>query len=253
MVGTGTRLFFALAAIALLGAGAYGVATGGDPLGVASVGYKGGVGEHFGYAVLTLVGVSSLFVGIFSAAVRDLDPTAAAPADAVAEVPAPASSSPWPLVAAFGGMVLVLGLVVGASLFVLGVIVLVVATIEWAVKVWSDRATGDPAVNLAIRNRLMAPIEIPIGAALVIVFLVLGISRALLAVSPITAVVIGSVAATLIVAGALLVLGRSRQSSRVATLLLVLGGLAVIAGGIAGVAAGEREFHEHEPAHEAGE
>jgi hypothetical protein len=39
----------------------------------------------------------------------------------------------------------------------------------------------------------------------------------------------------------------------VATVLLLIGAVAVIAGGIAGVAAGEREFHHEEPAHEGGE
>jgi hypothetical protein len=68
-----------------------------------------------------------------------------------------------------------------------------------------------------------------------------------------TAVVIGSVAATLIVAGAVLVYSRPKQASTVATALLLIGALAVIAGGIAGVAAGEREFHVEEPAHEAEE
>ena len=51
MVGTGSRLFFALAAIGLLGAAAFGLASGGDPVGVMSLGYKGGVGEHFDDAV----------------------------------------------------------------------------------------------------------------------------------------------------------------------------------------------------------
>ena len=38
--------------------------------------------------------------------------------------------------------------------------------IEWAVQAWADRATGDPEVNRTIRNRLMYPIEIPVGAVL---------------------------------------------------------------------------------------
>ena len=60
MVGTGSRLFFALAAIGLLGAVAFGLASGGDPVGVVSLGYKGGVGEHFSYALLTAFGVTAL-------------------------------------------------------------------------------------------------------------------------------------------------------------------------------------------------
>ena len=206
MVGTGSRLFFALAALGLLGAGLYGVASGGDPVGVMSMGWKGAVGDHFGYAVLSL----------------------------------------------FGLVVAALGLVVGPGLFVLGLVLLAVTAVEWAVQVWADRATGDPEVNRAIRNRLMAPIEIPVGAVLVILFVVLGISRVLLAVSPLTAVVVASAAASLIMVGAIIVFIRPRHSGTLATAFLLLGALAIIGGGIAGVAAGERDFHE-EPAHEAGE
>ncbi|HEY5698259.1 MAG TPA: hypothetical protein VIT01_12200 [Acidimicrobiales bacterium] len=255
MVGTGSRLFFAYTVLALLGAAVYGLASGGDVVGVLTLGYKGGVGEHFGYAVLVLLGASTLVLGLFSVALRDADPDATAAlqsSDVLPEVAPPASASPWPLVGAFGLVVAALGLVVGPGLFVLGLVLLAVTAVEWAVQVWADRATGDPEVNRAIRNRLMAPIEIPVGAVLVILFVVLGISRVLLAVSPLTAVVVASAAASLIMVGAIIVFIRPRHSGTLATAFLLLGALAIIGGGIAGVAAGERDFHE-EPAHEAGE
>jgi hypothetical protein len=255
MVGTGSRLFFAYAVLAFLGAAVYGLASGGDVVGVISLGYKGGVGEHFGYAVLTLLGTTSLVLGLFTVALRDADPDATAAlqaGDALPEVAAPTSASPWPLVGAFGLVVTALGLVVGSGLFALGLVLLAVTAVEWAVQVWADRATGDPEVNQAIRNRLMAPVEIPVGAVLVILFVVLGVSRVLLAVSPIAAVVIASAAATLIVVGAVVVFIRPQHSRALATAFLLMGALAVIGGGIAGVAAGERDFHE-EPAPEAGQ
>ena len=256
MVGTGSRLFFALAVIALLGAGAYGVASGGDPIGVLSMGYKGGVGEHFGYAVLTLLGFAGLAVAVFFVIIRDADPTAtvaSADVESLPEAPAPTSASPWPLVGALGLVVTALGLVVGTGFFALGLVILAVTAVEWAVKVWADRATGDPAVNLAIRNRLMAPVEVPVGAALVIGFLVLGMSRVFLAVSATGAVVVATVAATLIVLGAVVVFRRPQQGATLATALLLVLALAVVGGGIAGVVAGERDFHHEEPAHETGE
>lgn len=255
MVGTGSRLFFAYTVLGFLGAAVYGLASGGDVVGVISLGYKGGVGEHFGYAVLTLLGVSSLVLGLFAVVLRDADPGATAAlqaGDVLPEVSAPASVSYWPLVGAFGLIVTALGLVVGSGLFALGLVLLAVTAVEWAVTVWADRATGDPAVNRAIRNRLMAPFEIPIGAILVIAFVVIGISRVLLAVSPLTAVTIAAVAAVLILVGAVLVFIRPRHSSALAATFLLLGALAIIGGGIAAVAAGERDFHE-EPAPEAGE
>jgi hypothetical protein len=205
MVGTGSRLFLAFTAFAFLAAAAYGLASGGDLLGVVSMGYKGGVGEHFGYTVLTLLGFTALTLAGFSLVLRDADPVAVAALhgdEILPEVAPPQSASPWPLVGAFGLVVSALGLVVGAELFVLGLILLAVTAVEWAVQVWADRATGDPEVNRAIRNRLMAPLEIPVAAVLVIAFVVIGISRVLLAVSPMAAVVIATVAATLLVVGA---------------------------------------------------
>ena len=87
---------------------------------------------------------------------------------------------------------------------------------------------------------------------IVIAFLVLGLSRVFLAVSSTGAWVLGSVVAVLVVLGAVVVLTRPQQTKRLATLLLLVLALAVFAGGIAGVVAGEREFHHEEPAHESG-
>lgn len=255
MVGTGSRLYFGLAVLALLGAGAYGLASGGDPIGVASMGYKGGVGEHLGYVVLTGLGLVTLTLGVVNVALRDVDPAAvvASPADALPEAPAPASASVWPLVGGVGLVVTALGLVVGAGMFALGLVILAVTVVEWAVQSWADRATGDPEVNRAIRDRLMAPMEIPVAAVLVIAFLALGMSRVFLAVSKTGSWVIGTVLLVLIVLGALLVLSRPKQTRTLAKVLLAVVAVGVLAGGIAGVVAGEREFHHEEPGHEAEE
>ena len=255
MVGTGSRLFFAFAVVGLIGAGAYGVASGGDPIGVVSMGYKGGVGEHLGYVVLTTMALTSLAIAVALVLLRDGDPVPVAAGDAgevVAAVPPPANPIPWPALTALGLVLAALGLVVGALFFVIGLVVLAVAAIEWTVSTWADRATGDPAVNKAIRDRLMAPIEVPVGAALVIGFLVLGMSRVFLAVSATWAVAIATVLMVLIVAGAFVVFTRPDKSRKVAGVLLGILALAVLAGGIAGVAAGSREFHHEEHEAEAG-
>ena len=47
---------------------AYGWTTGGNGLGPVSVGYKGGVGDHFGYTVLFVAAVISFGLGIASLA-----------------------------------------------------------------------------------------------------------------------------------------------------------------------------------------
>jgi hypothetical protein len=100
---------------------------------------------------------------------------------------------------------------------------------------------------------MMAPVEIPVGAALVIAFIVIGISRVLLAVTATTAWILGSILAIVIILTAVVVATRPGGTRKLVAALLVIGGLAVLAGGIAGVAVGAREVHEEAPASEAGE
>ena len=256
MVGTGSRLFFALGVLGLLGAGLYGLASGGDIQGVISLGWKGGVGDHFGYAVLLGLGTVALVQGLITVVIHDADPLPVAVGGgeaALPEAPAPVSASPWPIVGALGMVLAAIGLVEGPLFFVCGLVLIALTMVEWLVKSWSDRATGDPAVNLSIRNRVMAPVEVPVGAALIIGFVVVGISRVFLATSAEAAVWIAVGASVVIMAGALLVYKRPQSGAKIVTALLVLGAIAVLAGGIAGVAAGSREFEEHEPTHEGGE
>jgi hypothetical protein len=255
MVGTGSRLFFALGVLGLLGAGLYGLASGGDIQGVISMGWKGGVGDHFGYAVLVGLGATALVQGIVTVVVHDADPLPVAVGGgeaALPESPPPVTASPWPIVGALGLVVAAIGLVEGPLLFVVGLVLVSMTIVEWTVATWADRATGDASVNLAIRNRIMAPVEIPLGAALVIAFVVVGISRVFLTSSSHAAVGIAVVAAVLIMLAAIVLWRRPQASAKLATALLVIGAVAVIAGGIVGVANGSREFHHEEPAAEGG-
>lgn len=253
MVSTGSRLFFALSAFGLIGAIVYGIGSGGDFLGTICLGWKGGVGEHLGYSLFVTVFFGSLVTAGVLVAIRDADPAVASATDAVPEVVAPTGVTPWPLVGAFGALIGLLGLVISELLFVLGIVLVVVAIVEWAVSAWADRATGDPEVNRAIRNRLMSPIEIPVAAVLVIGFIVVGLSRLLLAVSPHVAVAIGTAILVLIVAGAVLAMSRPQKAGTIITVLLLIGGLAVVGAGIGGIVAGARDFHEEAPASEGGE
>ena len=59
MITTGSKWFFGLGFVSLVLAAAYGWTTGGNGLGPLTVGYKGGVGDHFGYGILLSAGVSS--------------------------------------------------------------------------------------------------------------------------------------------------------------------------------------------------
>lgn len=252
MFKTGSKFLFGLAALGLVGAVLYTAATGDHELGMDSLlgpltlGYKGYVGEHIGYTVLISLSFASLFLGIFLAALRDSDPedaAAAAGLETVPEVPVPSTVNYWPVVGGFSVAALALGLAVGPTLFVVGMVDIAIVVIEWAARAWSDRATGDPEVNRQIRNRFLNPVEIPVLAVLCIGGLVFLVSRILLAVPQMGAyLVFGLVPAVVLGLGALIVL-RPRVSSSVIAGILVVGGLAILAGGVAATIHGKRESH----------
>ncbi len=265
MFKTGSKFLYGLAAFGFVAAIIYAIATGGQKiagidtiLGPLSLGYKGGVGDHIGFSVLVTLSAVSFFLAVLLASVRDGDAEAAAQVagtETVPEVPAPASVNYWPVVAGFSAAAVVLGLAIGSGLFVIGLVGLTIAGVEWAISAWADRITGDPAVNAGIRARMMHPIEIPVAAVLGIGIFVLAISRILLALPKTGSyLVFGLVPAAIFGVGILIVLKPTLSKSVVAGLLL-FGGFAVLAGGVAATIAGEREHEggEHHEEEEEGE
>ncbi|MGH9213837.1 MAG: hypothetical protein ACRD2C_24665 [Acidimicrobiales bacterium] len=254
MITTGTKWFFGLGIVTLTLAAVYGWTTGGNGLGPVTVGYNGGVGDHFGYGVLVAAGVVSLFQGTVLTAWRDADPQAEAEVARLAVVPAvrPAGVSYWPAIAAFGAALVVVGLATEPILFVVGLIVLGIVLAEWTVQTWADHATGDPATNARLRNRLMNPIEFPAAGALAVGIVVVSVSRVLLAVSELGAVWVAGAVAVIVLAAGAMVASRPRLSSNVVVALLLVAAIVVIGLGVAGGVAGEREFHPFgtEPADE---
>ncbi|MGB5755849.1 MAG: hypothetical protein WBM50_02960, partial [Acidimicrobiales bacterium] len=69
----GSKYLFGVSAAAFVAAIAYGLITGGNPVGVVAAGYKGGVGEHVGYTLLLSASLSALVLGIVSVITRDGD------------------------------------------------------------------------------------------------------------------------------------------------------------------------------------
>jgi len=249
MFTTGAKYFFGVTLFGLVAALVYGFGSGGGLLGVLTLGLRGGAGELFGMVVLASVAASALFLGLVIIAFRDADAEALAAyahTEVVPQVAPPASESYWPVIGAFGVGITLVGLVVGVGLVILGVAILIVTVVEWMVKAWADRATGDPEVNRNIRNRLMYPIEIPLMGALTIAVLVLSVSRLLLSVSEHASVAVAGTFAVLILAGLFFVAYRPHVSRSVIAALLLIGALAVLAGGIIGASVGERDFEQHE-------
>lgn len=253
----GSKYLFGVAFASLVGAAAYGLSSGGDIVGVFSAGYKGGVGEHVGYTVLTTIGLVFSLLGVVNVITRDGDAGEAAElvgADGALTVSTPRTSSFWGLLAAFGMACLAVGVAVSSAFFILGVVILAVVLLEWVVLAWSDQATGDQEVNAVIRDRILGPIEVPLLAMLGIAAMVLGLSRVLLAVSEVASTTIAAVVAALIF-GAAIAISKSDAPRAIISGVVALGAVGVIAGGIVGAVVGEREIahHTEEPgAHDEG-
>ncbi len=263
MFTAGFRFFGLLSLMGLVGAISYGIATadtsGDDYLGIIdteilkgvfSLGWEGGVGSHLGYVVFIFLAITGLGLAIVLMAFRDADPQAVAQLEGLEAAPepssAPANMNFWPVVMAFGMAIILVGLITSAAIFVIGIILATVAILEWTVFAWSEKLTGDPVVNRQIRNRLMAPIEIPVLGAAGAAVLALGASRVFLAVSEASAVWVGTAMASVIFLSAIYIAAKPRISKSVIASLLVLGAVAVIAAGIASAAIGSREIHTEE-------
>lgn len=246
MITTGTKWFLGLGIVTLAMAAAYGWTTGGTGLGPVSVGYKGGVGDLFGYGILLAAGLLSLTQGLILAAWRDADPQAQAQVAALDAVPSarPATVSYWPAIAAFGAGLVVVGLVSEPLLFIFGLIVLGIVLIEWTVQTWADNATGDPATNRRIRNRLMNPIEFPVGGALAVAVVIISFSRLFLATSKDGAVIGAAILAAAVLALGWVLAARPRISANVVVGLLLAIAVAIIGIGVASGIAGQREYHK---------
>lgn len=265
MLTRGSKVFFGLALAAYFGGIVYGVITNGvghggvievltgpgavdAVLGPLTFGYKGGVGDHIGYTLFMSAAVSSFGAAFACLAFRDGDPEALAElanADAVPPVAEPSDLSQWPIVAGFGAALTVLGLAVAPILFAIGCGVLVIAALEWMIKDWSERATGDPEVNRIIRNRMMHPIEIPVAGLTVIAAVVYAVSRILLTSSKTGAVWV-AIVLTVVIFGVAVLIGTRPQLKRGAVVGAVLAGaVLMLALGIFGAVRGEREMEHH--------
>lgn len=242
MITTASKFFYGLAGLLLVAAVAYGYSTGGGNIGPISLGYKGAVGDLVGYSILMGGTVVAAFLGFTTTAFRDADPEAIA--DVVgAEAPPPATSY-WPIVGAFGVGLTLIGVVLNNVFFVAGLIVLAAVAIEWTIQNWSEQATGDPAVNREIRNRIMFPLEVPVAGALTVGLVIIGYSRVFLAVSKDGAVWIAlAIAAIIFVVGTVLST-RDRVRTDLVAGLLAIGAVVTIGLGIVSAVNGEREFHD---------
>ncbi|MCP4435289.1 MAG: hypothetical protein GY812_07320 [Actinomycetia bacterium] len=267
MITRGSKFFYTAAAVGYLSALVYGFLTGASDqggvtqvfsdggivdsiIGPLSFGWKGWVGEHVGYTVLMSFSAVMLVLGGFHTAFRDGDAEALAEVEGVevADLPAPTPPmglSIWPLTVALGIGVGIVGLALSTFLFWAGVVLVAAGALEWTVRAWSERASGDSAANAGYRTQLLAPMEIPIAAVLVIAVIAVAVSRVLLAVPKSAAVYVIIVLAAVVFGVANLLARRPDLRGRVVGVVTLVGVLVIVGAGIAGHISGEREIEEH--------
>jgi hypothetical protein len=231
MFTTGSKLYFGLAALATAVFALLGVTT--------SWTFPASL------AVATLA-VAFAFLGGLVSYARDV--TALVATAQEEEVPRPpVSGSVWPLVAGFGAAFTAMGVAVDTRLFLLGLAIVLAATLEWVTQAWADRASADPRFNARVRGRLLQPLEWPFLGTIVLLLVVFGFSRIMLAIPEEMAATVAFVAVAVMVLVVGFVLASRPELSRPAlSALVIVGALLALGGGIAGVAAGEKDSFAEE-------
>jgi flagellar basal body-associated protein FliL len=204
--------------------------------------------------VLAGLAVSSAFLGGVTIAFRDTNVEGAelvalSAADAEGRHLVPGTGVPgsmWPLVAAFGAALLVLGIVVDWRFLVLGVLCCLAALVEWMVQSWADRASSDQAYNAKLRGRVMHPIEFPALGVLVVGFVIFGFSRLMLALPKVGSTWTFIGVGVVILAVAVVFATKPTLSKNVLSAVLVVGAVAVLTAGIISIGVGERSFAHSE-------
>jgi len=269
MITRGSKFFYAAAVVGFVTAIVYGFLTGaaahsgvigvfqdGDVVnsivGPLTFGWKGWVGDHVGYSVLMGFAAVMAALGGFSTAFRDGSADVLVAMDgrdpATATNPpvlTPVGLSYWPMAGAFGVAVSVVGLAVDTTLFWVGIVLLAIVMVSWTVRAWAERATGDQGANRELRHDLMDPLEVPVLSVLTLAVIVLCISRLLLAIPQEVAVYMIIMAAIIVFVMAFILASRPELTRTVVVSVLLVGGVVIIAAGIAGGVAGEQTGEEH--------
>ncbi len=229
MVGIASRYFAGRIALAAAAAVAVGLLTGMD-----------GTGHVVMYATIVLGVAAGAFALLFALALTVGDGDSLDREHSHEHRPTPAY---WPIMAAVGMGVLMVGLVTDSLLTIAGVALLLISAIEWTMSAWAEHLSTDAESNAVERARLLRPFEISLYGALGIAIPVVLASRIFLTVSKTAASYAAIVIAAVILAFAFLVYAKPQLRRAVTASMLVLGGVALIVAGITSAVIGEREFH----------
>ena len=234
MFTTGSKLFFGAAALSVAGAIVFAITTGG-PTGV-----MGTIGLLSFASIFGFLGSINFFNGDGNvpAMQQGVQYTSSA-------AQPPVGHSMWPLVSAVGIGGLVVGAVSKPVVFKVSVVVVLVATMEWMVQGWSERASADADYNASVRKRVAHPLEFPILGALGLGAVVYSFSRIMLTVSKEPTPWVFMVIGTIIAVGAFLFASKRRISSGTILGICTIGAVALLGAGVASARQGQRTIEEH--------
>ena len=265
MINTGSRTYFGLAVGAFISALLYGLITNTMDVGVwttlsgsggvdailgpLTFGYKGGVGDHFGYAALMGFAGLSVGLGAVTTAFRDGDAESIeqveASDQAFADQP-PMSVVPWPALFALAIGIGVVGLSFSPFMFGLGIFIAVLVGAEWTLTVWSERTSSDLEVNKAVRGRVIWPLEVPVGVAAGLAVIVFSMSRLFLATAGLGAAIIAGALALVVLSMAFVLSARPSINRGLVLAVVLVFGVIVIGAGIWGGVADNNKDHNSE-------
>lgn len=254
MFTTAFRFFAGLAIFSLIAAFVVGFTSQSASLmdrvlGPLSLGWKGGVGNHFAYTFFVGLAFAAACLAGLLIAFRDADPEAEAQiihAESVPLTRAPAGVNYLPGLGALAFVLLLIGAATeSGGLMYAAVAVMLVVAFTWTLRTWAERATGDDHTNAELYHRFIDPFRVPVVSILLIGLVAIGISRVLLAVSKVASVWVFGLAALVFFLVAVLLALKPASAKWVTTAVVVIGALAIIAAGIAGAVVGERDIEHH--------
>jgi hypothetical protein len=234
MFTTGSKLFFGATALSVAGAIVFAITTGG-PTGV-----MGTIG------LLSLACVFGFLAGInFFNKDGNVPAMQQGVQFSASAAQPPVGASMWPVVAAVGLGGLVVGAVSKPVVFKVSIVVVLIATMEWMVQGWSERASADAEYNASIRKRVAHPLEFPILGALGLGAIVYAFSRIMLTVSKEATPWVFLVIGTIIAVGAFMFASKRKISRGTVLGICTIGAVALMGAGVASARQGQRTIEEH--------
>lgn len=248
------KFFAGLCTFAVVAAVAVGITSGEGGLvdrvlGPLSLGWKGGVGNHFAYTFFVGLAVASGFLAGILIAFRDADPAAQAQVvhtESAPAVPAPVGVNYLPALTALTTVFFLIGLATGTRwMTISAVAVAVCIAFVWTLRTWAEHATGDRSANIGLYHRFIDPLRVPVISIVTVAIIAIGLSRVLLTVSKTASVWIFGLISLLFFLVCVLLALKPQVSKILTTVLVILAAIAIIAAGIVAALAGERKIEHH--------